>query len=299
LMGPALLPVFEVGTADGYHFMAMPYIEGTALTEVVRGRKAFSRGDHAADSHWIVSIDDTEYLYAMTKALAKAVHALGQVHELRIVHRDIKPANIMIDKNRPMGVYLCDFGLGRDLEVATSEQMRDGAGTPLYMAPERLRRELADEILCDIYSMGVTLFETTTLERPFRINDQMPYNAICGHLAEAIPLRPRQFQADFPSKLEAIIAKAMARDPSDRYQSANALAKDLDRFLGTYTPKSRRSITEHDSAPAIRGPYHSVSQQKKTQRSAEAADLESNFGCLSIISQYAQRSGPSMARRGG
>jgi serine/threonine-protein kinase len=283
LMGPALLPVFEVGSSDGYHYMAMPYIEGTALGEVVRSRKAFMRGDEPHQDHWIVSIDEAEYLHAVTKALTKATHALSHVHELRIVHRDVKPANIMIDKNRPSGVYLCDFGLGRDLEVATAEQMRDGAGTPLYMSPERLRRDIADEVLCDIYSMGVTLFETTTLERPFRINDQLPCGAIPGYLAEAVPLRPRNIQADFPSGLEAIICKAMARDPSHRYQSASALAKDLERFLGMHAPKSRASASEHASATSVRGPHHSGGRPNRARWPARSADFESHFGCISIV----------------
>ena len=71
---------------------------------------------------------------------------LARAHDQRIAHRDIKPANILLDNRRPEGVYLCDFGLGRDLEIATPEQMRDGAGTPMYMAPERLLRATADEI---------------------------------------------------------------------------------------------------------------------------------------------------------
>ena len=109
--------------------------------------------------HRFVTLDDRDYLHAMTRTLAEATRALAHVHEQRIVHRDIKPANILLDNRRSGEVYLCDFGLGRDLDFATTEQMRDGAGTPMYMAPERLLQFAADEIKCDIYSMGVTLFE--------------------------------------------------------------------------------------------------------------------------------------------
>ena len=101
----------------------------------------------------------------MAAALAEASRALARAHELRIAHRDVKPANLLLDNRRDGGVYLCDFGLGRDLDVATSEQMRDGAGTPIYMAPERLLMFAADEIKCDIYSMGVTLFEALTARK--------------------------------------------------------------------------------------------------------------------------------------
>ena len=106
-----------------------------------------------------------------SRILSRAARALAQLHAGRVVHRDIKPANILIDVRRGGRVYLCDLGLGRDLEVATIEQMRDGAGTPMYMAPERLLRAPADEILCDLYSLGVTLFEALTLDRPFAVPD--------------------------------------------------------------------------------------------------------------------------------
>src|SRR5262249_47081975 len=178
LAGPSLLPVHELGAAEGYHFMAMPYVEGITLREVIRARIAHLAGKPTEEIHRLVTLDEPDYLRTMTRILTDATEALARAHALRVAHRDIKPANILLDNRRPEGVYLCDFGLGRDLEVATPQQMRDGAGTPMYMAPERLLRAAADEIRCDIYSMGVTIFEALTLSRPFLVPDHVTFAAL-------------------------------------------------------------------------------------------------------------------------
>jgi serine/threonine-protein kinase len=195
----------------------------------------------------------------MARLLAKAARGLALAHDQQIVHRDIKPANILLEKGRSGGVYLCDFGLGRDLEIATSEQMRDGAGTPLYMAPERLLRCTADEIKCDIYSMGVTLFEATTLERPFHVPEEISYPTLATFLASAKPRRPDAIRAGFPTELESIIMKAMNSDHAKRYESAHLLANDLDRVqitASSYYPRPHiepRSGQDGDSRPGSEG----------------------------------------------
>ena len=120
--------------------MAMPFVEGTTLQEVIRQRRARLRGEDFVPVHRLISLDDDAYLGTAARIMARAARALENIHAHRVVHRDIKPANILLDAHRAHGVYLCDLGLGRDLDVATPEQMRDGAGTPMYMAPERLLR---------------------------------------------------------------------------------------------------------------------------------------------------------------
>jgi serine/threonine-protein kinase len=227
LAGPSLLPVHELSSSDGYHFMAMPYVEGITLREVVRARAAHLAGKPTDEPHRLATLDEPEYLPAMARILIEATEALGRVHALRVAHRDIKPANILLDHRRPEGVYLCDFGLGRDLEIATPQQMRDGAGTPMYMAPERLLRTAADEIRCDIYSMGVTLFEALTLARPFQVPEYVTLSALPAYLAGSRPRRPREVRSGFPEDLEAVILRAMERDPGRRYDSVDRLAADL------------------------------------------------------------------------
>jgi eukaryotic-like serine/threonine-protein kinase len=167
------------------------------------------------------------------------------------VHRDIKPANILMDNRHPERVYLCDFGLGRDLDVATSQQMRDGAGTPLYMAPERLLRLPADEIKCDIYSMGVTLCEALTLKRPFQVPGDLPPPALAPFLARTAPLHPHALDPELPAELAAVIMKAMARNPEERHDCARELAADLDRAASAQSFSCRTSTVHHPARPNV------------------------------------------------
>ncbi len=249
LSGPSLLKIHETGEIDGHVFMAMPYIEGTSLKEIITDRRRFQEGEDPLLSHPAISADEETYIRFVVLALAKATRALAQVHENLVVHRDIKPANILLDKNRTEGVYLCDFGLGRELDVATSEQMRDGSGTPMFMAPERLLREPADEVKCDIYSMGVTLFEALTLKRPFQIPENTSWATMANYLATTNPLKPTEAKPGLPAELEAIVLRAMARDPRDRYESAYDLAEELTRFQAAWPARSRRDPNQRPHAP--------------------------------------------------
>jgi len=230
LSGPSLLKVYELTEIDGHIFMTMPYVEGTPLREVVDCRRSYVAGDETDVNHDFAAMGPEEYRSSMIRLLARVARALARVHDQCIAHRDIKPANILLD-NRDLGkVYLCDFGLGRDLEIATAEQMRDGAGTPMYMAPERLLKLVADEVKCDIYSLGVTIFEAMTLERPFVIPGNLSVASLAPYLASALPRRPSQICADFPVELEQTIMKAMAPEPGRRFDSARELAVELEHF---------------------------------------------------------------------
>ncbi len=232
LKGPSLLAVDELCVIDGFHCMAMPFVECTSLRDVIRWRLSYRSGEETETLHPLVCMDAASYRRVIAGALADAARALAQAHEQRIVHRDVKPANVLVEKRRLAGVYLCDFGLGRDLDVATCDQMRDGAGTPVYMAPERLLMFAANEIKCDIYSMGVTLFEALLLEKPFRVPSHVSGASIAPYLATAEPKPVRRIEPDFPPELEAVITKAMARDPAGRFHSARDLADSLQDFVG-------------------------------------------------------------------
>ncbi len=257
LAGPSLLTTYEISSIDGYYFMVMPYVDGISLREVIDCRLARKLGASTGKIHPLVCVGDPEYLRTMTRIIAEATRALARAHEQRIAHRDIKPANILLDDRRSDRVYLCDFGLGRDLEIATIEQMRDGAGTPMYMAPERLLRIPADEIRCDIYSMGVTLFEALTLERPIEIHDDVTFQSLPTFLATAPVRRPSDLRPGFPEELEDVILKAMDRDPARRFESAQEFADALDRLAGRSVSRRKRTAVDRPRFAVENRPHFS------------------------------------------
>jgi serine/threonine protein kinase len=133
--------------------------------------------------------------------------------------------------------------------------MRDGAGTPIYMAPERLLMFTADEIKCDIYSMGVTLFEAITLEKPFRVPAYVTAPALAPFLAAAEPRVEKLRDGDVPEELGSVIMKAMARDPARRFKSATDLAGSLDQFAASRDSASRRRRVAQREQSFLPRPY--------------------------------------------
>lgn len=241
ISGPAVVTISDFGESNGLVFMAMTLVDGCSLSEVVKWRRSPATTGPHFRLHRLAFASPADYVQGVTQVLARVARGLAEVHASGIVHRDIKPANILLDRRRSDEGFLCDFGLGRDLDVATPAQMRDGAGTPLYMAPERLLRYRADERLCDIYALGATLFEAVTLSPPFQLPDGLPWHSWHTYLAEARPPVPSDVCPGVPPALDAIILKAIDRHPDLRYASADALALDLERFLHGQPPLVNRA----------------------------------------------------------
>jgi eukaryotic-like serine/threonine-protein kinase len=238
LASPSLLPTYEFGEVEGAVFMAMPLVIGCSLAAIIEQRRAIRSGRRVAGAHRLAHEPEALYTVDAVALIALVARAAADAHEGRVVHRDIKPANILVRRNHAEGVFLCDFGLARDLDVATPSQLRDGAGSPLYMAPERLMKRTANEIGGDVYALGATLFEALTLAPLFEVPPQMPASMYAHFLASAEPRKPSAVWPSIPSALEAAIVQSTARDPSQRHPTADHFADDLDHFLAK------------DSAPA-------------------------------------------------
>ena len=231
---PAILAATDSGIADGVSYLAMPLVDGGTLAEALASRRRRAADPAAAgpDDLWLAATAAADYPRAVARVVARVARALGCAHEARVIHRDVKPANILLDRHRPELVYLADFGLGLDLDSATPGQLRALEGTPMYMAPEKLRGRPGDGTLCDVYALGVTLYEAATEARPFRLPEGgcSPLALMAQVLAQEPP-RPRAVAPWLSPELEAIIVTAMAADPARRYPGATALAEDLERYL--------------------------------------------------------------------
>jgi serine/threonine-protein kinase len=237
LAGRGMLPVHEFGEDGEVVFFAMPLVEGFTLCRVLAQRRRYRAGQPPPHLHHLAVLPEPLYLAAMARALACVARALEDAHAARVVHCDVKPTNILLSRGEPERAYLIDFGLGRDLDAMP----RAGAvgGTPLYMAPEKLSGRRVDEALCDVYALGATAFEAVALKPPRAVPDGMPRPLWASYLAEAEPPRLSTILPRLPVELGAIVARAMARDPKGRHESAGALAEDLERFASGALARKR------------------------------------------------------------
>ena len=225
---PAILPVFDYGVDDitGRAYMAMRLVEGYTLGQVIVQRRQHLARQTPEELHRLAILNDALYLSAIVSLTKRIAEALHQAHRVRIIHRDIKPSNILLDHDGAS--YLSDFGLAQDLERSTSWGA-DLAGTLPYMPPERFTgRRVEFEERCDVYSLGVTLYEAVTLHRPHEPKgDKSPNSWTTYWRNEDAPRPPESFRPGLPRDLEAVILKAIDPIPSGRYASAQEFADEL------------------------------------------------------------------------
>ncbi len=162
--------------------------------------------------------------------------ALEHAHALGVLHRDIKPANLLIDRSG--AVWVTDFGLARFSGNQSLTGTGDVVGTLRYMSPEQAlaRRGVVDQ-RTDIYALGATLYELLTLQPAFNGRD---HQELLRQIALDEPIPPSRLNPAVPRDLETIVLKAMAKDPSSRYATAQELSEDLKRFLNDDSIMGRR-----------------------------------------------------------
>jgi WD40 repeat protein/serine/threonine protein kinase len=239
-----IVPVFGIGEHEGRHYYVMQFIAGRGLDDLLKERRA--RLDETGDGAAAPSIDYRE----MAKIGAQAAEALAYAHAQGVIHRDVKPSNLLLDAQGT--VWITDFGLAYDsTDTETLTHSGEFLGTLRYTAPERIGGR--GDARADIYGLGVSLYELACGRPAFAQTDRA---ALLNHVVHHDPLPPREVDPRVPRDLETIILKAMARDPSHRYQTASELAQDLRRFLEDRPIRARRaSIAERAWRWSKRNPW--------------------------------------------
>ncbi|MHC5081608.1 MAG: serine/threonine-protein kinase, partial [Planctomycetota bacterium] len=205
---PNIVPVYDIGREGRRHFFAMHFVEGKTLDRM---------------------IDEDAFPPRRAAEIGKKLaEALRHAHRHGVLHRDIKPANVLVT---PEGEpQLTDFGLAKDV-ASESKMTRSGVtlGTPQYMPPEQAegRLEEIDE-RSDIYAIGATLYELMTCRPPF---DGTSVMQIVKQVLMTEPVSPRKWNPAVDRDLETITLKCLEKNPKKRYASAQALARDLDKYL--------------------------------------------------------------------
>jgi WD40 repeat protein len=177
---------------------------------------------------------DWEYCRSVARIGLQVAEALAYAHKQGIVHRDIKPSNLLLDQQGT--VWVTDFGLAKAEGTDDLTHTGDIVGTLHFMAPERFSGQTLPQ--SDLYSLGLTLYELLTLRPAFEDTDRA---RLIERVLHEPPPAPRKLDRRIPRDLETIILKAMAKDPAERYSSAEALAADLRRFLADRPIQARRT----------------------------------------------------------
>jgi tRNA A-37 threonylcarbamoyl transferase component Bud32 len=222
---PNIVPVYATGAAEGLLFIAMRYIDGRDLRRIIDAESPMS----------------PERVLALLEQIASGLDA---AHRKGLVHRDVKPANVMVERlgEDREHCYVLDFGLARQSESTALTHTGRWMGTPAYVAPEQLTGGDVDA-RTDVYALGALFFHALTGQLPYSRDHDA--GMLFAHL-NAPPPRATDLRSDLPHDLDAVLVRALAKDPAERFGSAGELASAAaDAIAGT-----RAHVAEQGEAGA-------------------------------------------------
>ena len=201
LTEPHVIPIHDFGDIDGRLYLNMRLVDGIDLRTLIKQEGALSPQRAVA-------------------IIAQVAGALQAAHDVGLVHRDVKPSNILVSAND--FAYLIDFGIAHASEDRTLTKAGETIGTAAYMAPEAIGAAVKTHSRVDVYAMACVLYECLTGEPPF--TSAMGVQGLIAHHLHTPPPQPSATKSDVPVAFDAVIAKGMAKNPDDRYQTVQELA---------------------------------------------------------------------------
>ncbi len=257
---PYIVPLYDYWREPGVAYLVMRLLRGGSLQRLIQ--------------EGLLPVE------SVARLLEQIGSALTSAHRIGVVHRDLKPANILLDEDQ--NAYLADFGIAKNLgNPNLSDQTQAGAviGSPQYMSPEQIR-SLSVRPQSDIYCLGVMLYEMLTGKVPFI--GPTPIDYIQQHISAPMPSLAAH-RTGFPASLDAVIARATAKNPEERYSDVPALLAEFRQAVSGMIPQSVTLIEQDEVVVGeIANPY-------KGLRSFSEADADDFFGRETLVQQLLAR----------
>ena len=245
LSHPNIVSIYEIGEDEGVWYIAMEFVRGRELKNYFEGNERFTTAD-------------------IVRVMTKILDALGYSHRLGVIHRDIKPANVILLEDG--GVKVADFGIAH-IESSNMTQAGTVLGTPSYMSPEQIMGLPVDG-RSDLFSAGVILYQFLTGERPFSGSA----TATMHKVLEEDPLPPSRFNVQVPGAMDAVVRKALAKRPDERYQTADEFAAALRGATERPNVTAEATLLANAEPPQVAPPVAPPVAPTQTKATAAAGD---------------------------